>query len=157
RVHAWAAVGWEFKSPLTFYDIASNNNSKMTQKDYIKQILEPVVLPWINKGQQFILEEDGDSGYGPSKSNIVQAWKQKHNLQHYFNCHSSPDLSPIENRWQPPKQYVKKFPHWDEQDTRELAIEGWDKVTQKFINTRVLSMPQRLKDVIAKEGQLTGY
>ncbi|KAF2193554.1 hypothetical protein K469DRAFT_734875 [Zopfia rhizophila CBS 207.26] len=109
---------WEFKSPLTFYDIASNNNGKMTQKDYIKQILEP----------QFILEEDRDSGHGPSKSNIVRTWKQKHNLQHYFNYHSSPDLSPIENCWQPPKQY--------------LAIEGWDK---------------RLKDVIAKEGQLTGY
>lgn len=76
-----------------------------------------------------MLEEDNDSGHGLGKSNIVRTWKQKHGLQYYFNCHSSPDLAPIENAWQPAKQYVKKFPYWDEQDTRELAIEGWDRVT----------------------------
>ncbi|KAF2184633.1 hypothetical protein K469DRAFT_708823 [Zopfia rhizophila CBS 207.26] len=114
RIHAWAAVGWDFKSPLTFYNIASNTNGKMTQRAYIDQILEPI--------------EDGDSGQGPGKSNIVRTWKKENGLQYYFNCHSSPDLSVIENCWQPPKQYVKKFPHWDEQDTRELAIEGWEKV-----------------------------
>jgi hypothetical protein len=45
RLHAWAAVGYNFKSPLLSYDIKSNTNGKMTQKDYINQILEPVVKP----------------------------------------------------------------------------------------------------------------
>ena len=45
KVHAWAAVGYDFKSPLTFYTIPSNNNGKMTQKAYIEQILTPVVQP----------------------------------------------------------------------------------------------------------------
>ena len=104
-----------------------------------------------------MLEEDGDSSHGPSANNIVRTWKKNHGLEHYFNCHSSPDLAHIENCWQPPKQHIKKFPHFNEQDTRELALEGWDKVTQKFINTRVLSMPQRLRDCRDKDGQLTGY
>lgn len=30
KIHAWAAVGWEFKLPLTFYEISSNSNGKMT-------------------------------------------------------------------------------------------------------------------------------
>ncbi|KAF2183648.1 hypothetical protein K469DRAFT_710450 [Zopfia rhizophila CBS 207.26] len=157
RIHAWAAVGWDFKSPLTFYNIASNTNGKMTQRAYIDQILEPIVKSWIESHQCFILEEDGDSGHGPGKSNIVRTWKKENGLQYYFNCYSSPDLSVIENCWQPPKQYVKKFPHWDEQDTRELAIEGWEKVNQKFINASVNSMPQRLKDVIEMDRQMTGH
>jgi hypothetical protein len=45
KIHAWAAIGYHFKSPLLLYDIASITNGKMTQKDYINQILEPVVKP----------------------------------------------------------------------------------------------------------------
>ena len=48
RIHAWGAIGYNFKSELKFYDIPSNSNGKMTQKDYIEQILEPVVKPWID-------------------------------------------------------------------------------------------------------------
>jgi hypothetical protein len=157
RVHAWAAVGYNFKSELTFYDVPSNNNGKMTQRVYNDQILKPVVKPWLERGDDFALEEDGDSGHGPGKSNIVQQWKDQHKLEHYFNCHSSPDLAPIENCWQPPKQYVKKYPHWDEQNTRELALEGWEKISQDFINKQVNSMPQRLQDCIDMDGQMTGW
>jgi hypothetical protein len=104
-----------------------------------------------------VLEEDGDSGYGTSKSNIVRTWKATHKLESYFNCHSLPDLSPIENCWLPPKQFLKRFPHWDEFETRELAVEGWDKILQQFINERVRSMPQRLQDCIDMDGRITGY
>jgi hypothetical protein len=48
----------------------------MTQKDYISQILEPIAKPWVESKQRFILEEDGDSGHAPGKSNIVRTWKQ---------------------------------------------------------------------------------
>jgi hypothetical protein len=34
-----------FESELKFHDIASNKNGKMTQKDYINQILKLVVQP----------------------------------------------------------------------------------------------------------------
>jgi hypothetical protein len=83
----------------------------MTQRGYIDQILEPVVKPWLERGDVFVLEEDGDSGHGLGKNNIIRKWKNNNNLKHYFNVHSSPDLAPIENCWQLPKQYVKKFPH----------------------------------------------
>jgi hypothetical protein len=156
KVHAWAAIGKDFKSDLVFYDVG-NTNGKMTQRGYIDQILEPVVKPWLERGDHFILEEDGDSVHGPGKSNIVRKWKDDSKLQYYFNCHSSPDLAPIENCWQPPKQYVKKYPHWDESNTRELAVEGWERVSQSFINERVNSMPKRLQDCIDMDGQMTGW
>jgi hypothetical protein len=157
RIHAWAAIGHNFKSNLTFYKISTNTNGKMTQQAYIDRIIEFVVKPWLEQGDHFALEEDGDSGHGPGKHNIVCKWKEDNKLDHYFNCHSSPDLAPIKNCWQPPKQCIKKFPHWDENDTRELALEGWDKTSQDFINKRVATMPQRLQDCIDMDGQMTGW
>ena len=102
KVHGWAAVGRDFKSDMILYNVPENTNGKMSLKAYIDQILEPVVKPWIDRGDDFCLEEDGDSGHGPSKKNIVRTWKESHGLQSYFNSASSPDLSPIKNCWQPP-------------------------------------------------------
>ena len=130
----------------------------MSQRIYIDQILEPIVKPWLVSGQEFVLEEDGDSGHGPGRgNNIVKTWKRDNNLNHYFNCSASPDLSPIENCWQPPKQYLHKYPHWDDSTTKGLIYEGWAQVSQEFINCHIISMPQRLRDVIAQEGRNTDW
>ena len=158
RFHCWAAVGYDFKSDLTFYEVPGNTNGKMSLQVYINQILEPVVKPWLLEKQDFVLEEDGDSGHGKAKNrNIVRQWKEENNLEYFFNCASSPDLSPIENCWQPPKQHLKKFPHWDDRTTKELIVEGWDLVSHRFINEKCRSMPQRLRDVILSEGDMVGY
>jgi len=97
KVHAWAAIGYDFKSNLVFYDVPSNTNGKMTLQVYKDSILEPVVKEWLQKKQDFVLEEDRDSGHGTGKQNIVQIWKKENGLEHYWNCPRSPDLSPIEN------------------------------------------------------------
>ena len=159
RKHAWASVGYNFKSEITFYDVPGNVNGKMSQQVYIDSILEPVVKPWLENqgGERFTLEEDGDSGHGPGKSNIVRTWKEKNGLKTYFNCPQSPDLAPIENCWQPVKDQLRKYPHWDDSTMENLMWEGWEKVSQDFINKQVHSMPQRLKDCIASGGVITGY
>jgi hypothetical protein len=157
RFHCWAAVGWNFKSPIYFYEVPGNTNGKMSQQVYIDQILEPIVKPWLDTGHDFVLEEDGDSGYGPGKNNPVRTWKENHGLKHYFNCSNSPDLSPIENCWLPPKAHVRKFPHWDDSTTKELILEGWEQVSQEFINKQIDSMPERYRAVIEGAGKMTGY
>ena len=40
---------------------------------------------------------------------------------------------------------------------RELALEGWAKVSQDFINKRVATMPDRLCAVLSGGGAVTGY
>ena len=119
--------------------------------------MNPIVLPWLQTGQRFVLEEDGDSGHRPGKSNIVRTWKEKNELNHYFNCASSPDLSPIENCWQPVKQHLRKYSHWDDATTKKLFYEGWSHVSQRFVNEQVVTMPKRLQAVIDDEGRMTGY
>ena len=56
----------------------------------------------LETGQDFVLKEDGDSGHCLPKSNAVCE------LEHFFNCASSPDSSLIESRWQSPKEHVRK-------------------------------------------------
>jgi hypothetical protein len=96
RFHCFALVGWNFKSPIYFYD-SGNQNGKMTHKAYIEQILEPVIKPLLEQGKDFVLFEDRDSGHGTSKNNPVRKWKEQHGLKHYFNVSNSPDLNIIEN------------------------------------------------------------
>ncbi|KAF1815700.1 hypothetical protein P152DRAFT_383623, partial [Eremomyces bilateralis CBS 781.70] len=161
KVYAWAAVGYDFKSPLTFYEIPTNKNGKMTQDVYPKEILQMEVQEWVDRGDFFVLEEDQDSGHAPPRSrkkgNAVQQWKEQNGVHSYFNCAGSPDLAIIEDCWQPTKQYVRKYRHFNPEETRELAIEAWGELKQEWINKRVLSMPDRLRKVIEAGGQLIGY
>jgi hypothetical protein len=129
----------------------------MTQQTYKRDILKPHVKRWIEEGRSFVLEEDGDSGHGPGKSNPVRTWKEEHGLKSFFNCPRSPDLSPIENCWLVPKQYIRKYPHWDLDTLRDLIEEGWEQLSQETINRWVESIPQRLHDVIKMEGKKTNW
>lgn len=92
RKQCWAAIGYNFKSDIIFYDVTTNNNGKMTYQVYINSILKPVIKPWLEAGHEFVLE-DGDSGHGTGRANPVRKWKC------YLNCAHSPDLGPIKNCW----------------------------------------------------------
>ena len=70
--HCWAVVGWNYNSELVFYEVPGNTNGEMSQRVYVDFILEPAVKPWLEAGEDFVLEEDGDSGRGSGKSNIVR-------------------------------------------------------------------------------------
>ncbi|KAK0655334.1 hypothetical protein B0T16DRAFT_396719, partial [Cercophora newfieldiana] len=63
RYHVWAAVGWNFKSELHFYQVPTNTNGKMSLEIYRNVILEGAVRPWLDAGEKFVLEEDSDSGH----------------------------------------------------------------------------------------------
>lgn len=154
RAHTWAAIGYDFKSQIHFYDVG-NRNGKMTQAYYKKVILGQIVREWINKDHQFILEEDGDSGHGPRSADIKK-FKKEMGLEYYFNCPGSPDLAPIENAWKGPKQRSRSVPHWDYEILCQLVQEGWDNLTQEGINRQILDMPRRIRQVLETEGQRAG-
>ena len=158
RLHAWAAVGYNFKSELVFYDVPGNSNGKMSLQIYKDEILEKVVKSWLKKdgSESFVLEEDGDSGHGTGKRNVVRDWKVAHHLNSYFNCSQSPDFAPIENAWSAPKQWIAQFESWDTDLLKSLATEGWERLSQERINSWVDEMPQRLRDCIDSGGKLTG-
>ena len=53
-----------------FYEVPGNTNGKMIIIKYI-DIFEQHVLPLLKYGNNFILEEDGDSGYGKANNNNI--------------------------------------------------------------------------------------
>jgi hypothetical protein len=46
--HIWGAVGYNFKSDLTFYNTPGNQNGKLSLKVYCDSILKPVVSHGLN-------------------------------------------------------------------------------------------------------------
>lgn len=152
RVHYWGCVGYGYKSELYPYD-TNNNNGKMTQKVYI-ELLTKECKDW---PEEWVLEEDGDSGHGTSKSNPVKKWKAQHQLKSYFNCAHSPDLAPIERAWQAPKEELLKYTHWDEATIHRYAQQGWDGLKINTINKWVDQIPDILRAIIRREGQMSGY
>ena len=68
RFHVWAAIGYGFKSELIFYE-TSSTNGKMTSRVYKDQIINRPVKQWIERGDDFILEEDQDSAHGVADNN----------------------------------------------------------------------------------------
>lgn len=158
RLHIWAAAGYNFKSELFFYDIPSNKNGKMTYEGYIEILERPnSVKDWLERGEKFVLEEDRDTAHGTSTTNIVRTWKQKHDVPYYFNCSESPDLTIIENVFQPLKERTKKQAVWDLETLKTEMIQAWEEISQTWINELVDTMPQRLRDCITAEGAITGW
>ena len=155
--HCWAMIEWNYKGSLMFYEVSGNTNNKMTMSVYIN-ILEQHVLPLLERGDIFILEEDGDSGHGrANNNNIVRQWKQHHGLQYYFNAPQSPDLAPIENCWQPTKGYIDREDHLSDEVLKAWIIESWNQLPMSFINRQILTMHDRMKAVITGRGKRTAY
>lgn len=157
-LHIWSAVGWNFKGPLVRYQVA-HSNGKLSQRAYIDQILDPVVRPWLEEGQDFILLEDNDSGHGPSRNNPVRQWKEANGLSYFFNVVRSPNLNIIENCWRAPEAWVLR--NWvnirTTDDMYATALAGWNALSQQDINRFVLSMPTRLQHILELDGQLSAY
>ncbi|KAK4243114.1 hypothetical protein C7999DRAFT_44998 [Corynascus novoguineensis] len=116
------------KPELYFYEVLENTNGKMLIKVYRDEILNKVVGSWLTRGDQFVLEEDGDSGHGTGKKNINAV-----------------------------KQYIARFPTWTKEELRNLAVEAWNTLSQESINGWVDSMVQRMQDVVEREGKMTGH
>lgn len=157
KLHCWTAVNYNFKSDIYLYNVSGNSNDKMTHQMYINFILELVVKSWLERGNDFVLEDD-DSRHDTSKTrNSIKKWKKNHELEHYFNCASSSDLAIIENCWQSFKQHVRKYPHWDEASLRQLIKNDWARVSQRFINEKTCEMFERLQSIIDAKGTMTDY
>lgn len=150
RLHCWAAIGHNFKSPLIWYDFSTNaDGGRMTQATYQRERLEPYIKKWMGEGKSFVLEDDGDS------SDPARAWKEQYGPERFFNCPRSSELSPIENAWLVPEEYIREDANWDDETLKSLAEESWDQLQQEEINSWIATMPQRLCDVKGLQGKMS--
>jgi hypothetical protein len=161
RVHAWAAIGYDFKSELLFYDESTspNNSGVISMQDYCDKVLDGVVKTWIlaEGAQPFVLEEDIESFSHGAASNVnpAQQWKEENGLRCHFNCLDSPDLNPLDSLWPPHKQWATQpLENWDTEGLKQAVRDAWANIEQPKVNAWVDSMPQRLRQVVENEGKM---
>ena len=135
-------------------------NGKLTSKIYI-EIFEAMVKPMLDRGDDFILEEDGDTSHGgpqSAKNNVARRWKEDHpQLKHYTNAPHSPDLAPIEEIWGDLKEKVDCMPHYTEEEAWILCQEAWEAIPLSRINELVGRWPHVLLEVIQRDGAMTAH
>ena len=86
----------------------------------------------VDQGEDFILEEDRDSGHGPTENkNPCRRYKKEIGLKYYFNASKSPDLYIAENTFLPLTQELSNTGHTDIAELNEQSEWIWDHVISK--------------------------
>lgn len=151
--HCWAMVGYDYKSPLVFYNGSGTGGAILSQQDYITHILRPHVQP-ITSTRRVILLEDANGIYEhPSTGrSLVQAYMDSLNLPCLRNPQASPDLNIVKDVLLLLKKRLQKRTINDEIQLRAAILEEWDKITTKEINKLVDSMKMRMEKVLLRKG-----
>ncbi|GFU57883.1 transposable element Tcb2 transposase [Trichonephila clavipes] len=89
-IMVWGGIGYHSRTPLV--RIADTLNSKR----YISEVLEPVVLPYLQDSATAIFQQDNAR---PHVARIVQRFFVNHQIELFPWPASSLDLSPTGNMW----------------------------------------------------------
>ena len=69
----------------------------------------------------------------------------------------SPNLNPIENLWGIQESNVDRRRPKDVNELQVFAKEEWRKFSQKIVRACINSMPNRLEQVIGRDGNMIDY
>lgn len=147
----WGCMSAQGVGELSFID-------GMVNSEKYQKILENFLLPSINKLKntdgEFKFQQDGASCH-TSKS--TKSWLMNHKVDPMSWPSSSPDLSPIETLWQEMKKKLRADPARNVQDLKSKLAQIWLSFTPAYCAQLVGTMPERVKCVIERKGDVTQY
>ncbi|GFW88956.1 transposable element Tcb1 transposase [Trichonephila clavipes] len=148
-IMVWGSIGYH---SLTLVRIAGTLKSQR----YISEVLEPVVLPYLQGLATAIFQQDSAR---PHLEHIVQRIFVNHQIELLPWPARSPDLSPIENIWSMIAQrFTQITPPAATPDHLWQRVEGsWSAVPQEHIQSLFESMRRRMAAVIFNNGGYSGY
>ena len=149
-IMVWGGIGYYSRTPLV--RIAGTLNSQR----YISEVLEPVVLPYLQGSATAIFQQDNAR---PHVARIVQRFFVNHQIELLPWPARSPDLSPIENMWSMVAQRLTQItsPAATPDDLWQRVEAAWAAVPQEHIQRLFDSMPRRVAAVISNNGGYSGY
>ncbi|GFY09019.1 transposable element Tcb1 transposase [Trichonephila clavipes] len=149
-IMAWGGIGYHSHTPLV--PIAGTLNSQI----YISEVLEPVVLPYVQGLATAIFQQDNAR---PNVARIVQRLFVNHKLELHPWPARYPDLSPIENMWSMVAQQLTQITHPGTTPDHLWQRGGapWSAVPHEHIQSLFESTPRRVAAVISKNGGYSGY
>lgn len=122
------------------------------------KVLEQQLLPFLatHHDGNAVFMQDGAS---PHRANVTKNWLLSRNINVLDWPARSPDLNPIENLWRMLARLVYKggnqFSTWEE--LRGRIAEVWDEVEMEALKNFAKSFPDRIGEVLTKNGRQTKY
>lgn len=130
---------------------------RMNSEDY-QNVLQAHLIPFVRRRsrKKFIFQQDNAAIH---VSASTRAWfeSKKIDLLGWPAC--SPDLNPMENLWAiiVRRVYAQTRQYSTVGELETAIIEAWEGISPEIIRNLVLSMKNRLFQVINRNGKLTDY
>ncbi|GFV30185.1 transposable element Tcb1 transposase [Trichonephila clavipes] len=149
-IMVWDGIEYHSRTPLVH--ITGTLNSQR----YITEVLEPVVLPYLQGLATAIFQQDNAR---PHVARTLQRFFSNNLIELLPWLARSPDLSPIENMWSVVAQRLTQItPPAATPDQLWQRVEtAWSAVPQEYIQSLFESMPRRVAAVISNNGGYSGY
>lgn len=138
-------------------ELAVVNGGAMTADRYIRDILEPYVVPFEPYiGDGFILMHDNAR---PHVARIVSEYLEEVGLEVLDWPAVSPDMNPIEHVWDHLllKLKLRNVAPRNLLELEHAIVEEWDNLDEFYIRRLIESMPNRMRAVIRARGGNTRY
>lgn len=150
-VMVWGCMSAQGVGQLAFVEGKVNSEKYQT-------ILENYLLPSIeklkNREGEYIFQQDGASCH---TSKLTRKWLKEHGLDPMDWPSSSPDMSPIETLWNEMKKKLRSRPARTLEELKIRLAEIWLSFTPEFCAKLIATMPNRMKAVIQRKGDVTQY
>lgn len=147
----WAAFSFHNRTPICVI------STRMTSKMYT-ELLDEVLIDFLEQppDENAIFQQDNAPIH---VSRASQLWFQQKNIKLLEWPARSPDLNPIENMWGNlcRRVYSGGRQFQTVPDLRKAIIDEWAKIPLSEFQKVVLSMPNRIFEVINKSGSWTHY
>lgn len=151
-IMVWAGIAFNSRTELVIVE-----NGTLTAARYVQEIVEEHVLPHaLFIGDTFVLMHDNAR---PHTARCVNEYLSEVGIARMDWPARSPDLNPIEHLWDQLKKRIRsrKPRPTSLEELKTAALEEWEVIPQENIKTLILSMQQRMEEVITKRGGNTHY
>uniref|UniRef100_A0A8P4G4M8 Transposable element Tcb1 transposase n=1 Tax=Dicentrarchus labrax TaxID=13489 RepID=A0A8P4G4M8_DICLA len=153
-VMLWAMFCWETLGPAIHVDVTLTPTSYL---DIVADHVHPFMETVFSDGSGLFQQDNAPC----HKAEMVQEWFEEHNNDFRVLTWppNSPDLNPVEHLWDALDKQVRSMesPPHNLQDLKDLLQTSWCQIPQHTFRGLVESMPQRVRAVLAANGEPTQY
>jgi transposase len=160
----WGAIGYDFRSSLITMH-AEPGCRGISQKAYYNQVLGgPLAVIYSREKLfdpcTFVVEDNAPIHGKKKKGAICNILREELDIYSIPWPPSSPDLNPIEWVWRYIKQRIRKYrPYggWAIGDLKQMVYTIWNRMSPRVYRKVIREMPERIQEVIRREGGATLY
>ena len=153
KIMVWGGISWYGKTELILVAQGESVDSKRYQK--VLSRAWPSIRAQFPGNIRWILQQDGAKCH---TSRSTMQWLEDKGAEVLSDWPAnSPDLNCLENLWEMFKEQVYRRNFKTLRGLYRVAREEWNQIEHKKIRNLIRSMPERLTQVIERNGETTDY